>query len=54
MEELRGNRNGIPPGSIYAKWPTRVPSPNAKVRSYGPLSEAEQRKKRIPSESDDP
>lgn len=27
MEELRGNRHGIPPGSIYAKWPTRVPLP---------------------------
>jgi hypothetical protein len=53
MERTAGNRNGIPPESIYAKWPMRVPSPNAKVRNYGPLSEAEQRNKRIPSEPDD-
>ena len=37
-KDLRGNRSGIPPKSIYAKWPTRDSSPDGKVRNYGPLN----------------
>ena len=36
-KDLRGNRNGIPPRSIYAKRPTRVPLPNKNFATQGQI-----------------
>jgi hypothetical protein len=41
QKDLGGSRNSVPPRSIYAICPTRVPLPSMKVDCYRPLSKAE-------------